>query len=803
MLVDEEESLEFGALLRRFRLARAVSQETLAERARLSVQSVSSLERGARRAPYRHTVNALADALGLAAEERAALAQAAVRPRGPRMVSRRATPAPAAFPAYATTFIGRESERAELAALIERSRLVVICGFGGIGKTRLAIEVGSAFAIRGEREASFVDFTSLRDPAHVVSRITEALRLGAVADLDTLVRALERRPILLVLDNCETVIDECARAVEALLRGCPKLRILATSREPFRVDGETLYRLGALDPGSAAVELFVDRVRAARASAAHDPEHAASVAIARRLDGIPLAIELAAGLARTRGIDEILASLWSNDFLTEGERRSAVARHQTMHAAISWSYDALDPEEQTDLRLLAYPPAGTTRAGALSICARATDRSLRRLVDLSLVIEARSGRFGLHEITKQFVSARRSAAETALAADRYAQYLAAQLSEALERGWHADSPDMLEPFARLVPELDNVRQAFRHALDSEDRSLALALSAGPDYWTVTGRVTEGSQWLERVDALCGVADDDARSAALQFSLMLCAIQAGRPDEALTRARRAAALAQRHDLPLIGGRVRIILGHVDLARGEARAAAARFADAEAQLTENGLEMGASRARIFRAFALIELGEAEAAASIAREHERRLMARFGSVARPERAFIATLLAEVARLRGELDAALENLRSAVDAIAGGPMTSVYARAVHGLAEALVLRGRLDEAQQFAATALRDFHERGFVTEHALLLEVCALRLLRSGSVDSAARVAYFADAVLRRARRTRWRFHAELAQTLHAELDAVLDPAERERLTLSADAAGVAETSAIALPDIELID
>ena len=799
----EGEMLDFGAVLRRFRLAREVSQETLAERARLSVQSVSSLERGVRRAPYRHTVNALADALGLDAGERETLAQAAIRPRGPRMVSRAARSVPAVFPSYATTFLGRESECRELLALIERARLVVICGFGGIGKTRLAIEAGLAFAGRGERNASFVDFTSLRDPSLVVSRIAGALKLGTVSNLDTLVSALERRPALLVLDNCETVIDECAGVVEALLRGCPNVRILATSREPFRIDGETLYRLGPLDPSGAAVELFVERVRAARASAAHDPPHAAAAEIARRLEGIPLAIELAAGLARTHSLDDILTSLSSDDFLTAAQRRSAVAHHQTMNAAIAWSYDALDSEEQIDLRLLAYPPAGTTRAGALAICARSTDRSLRRLVDLSLVIEDGSGRVGLHEITKQFVSARRSAAETASAADRYAWFLAAQLSDALERGWHSDAPDMLEPFAALVAELDNVRQAFRHALDSADRPLALALSAGPDYWTVTGRVTEGTQWLERVDVLCGAADDDARSAALQFSLMLCAIQAGRPDEALARAQRAAALAERHDLPLIGGRVRIILGHVDLARGDARAAAARFAAAEAQLTQNGLEMGASRARIFHAFALIELGEAEAAASIAREHERRLMARFGSVARPERAFIATLLAEAARLSGELDAGAEYLRSAVDAIAGGPMTTIYARAIHGLAEALVLQGRFDEAQEFAAVALRDFHERGFATELALLLEVCAALLLRRGSVDSAARVAYFADAVLCRARRVRWRFSAELARTLHAELGARLNPAERERLTASAQAAGAAETIAIAVPDAALYD
>jgi predicted ATPase len=784
--VAEEDALDFGALLRAFRLARTVSQEELAGRSRLSVQSVSALERGARRAPYRHTVNALADGLGLNPDEREQLVRAAARPRGPRKTKRGGGPV-VRFPAYGTAFVGRERECREIATLAGRSRIVTICGFGGVGKTRLAVEVGRDLSLTAGRETVFVDFCAVRAPAQVVARIAAEFRLAdAPADtaLGALTAALSARDVMLVLDNCESVIDECARVVETLVRGCPRVRVIATSREPLQIDGEALYRLDSLERATAAVDLFVDRIVAS--GNADAPDRALATAIATRLDGIPLALELAAGLARTRSLTEILDALSGADFLTMAERRSTVGHHRTMHAAIEWSYAALSDDERTDLRLLAYPEAGTSREGACALCARQDDRILRRLVSASLVLEDRvSGRFRLHELTRQFVAPLAHEAEMRAAADRYALYLARRMRAAFDAGWQGASGDPLEPFLPLVAELDNVRQAFSQLLATGNLAVAAELAAGPDYWTVVGRVPEGYEWLARVRALGGEEFDGPASVPVHFGLALCAIQAGRAPEAVEHATRAGELAERHGLPVIAGRSRITLGHVALARGDASAAADHFQHASARLTDAGSESGTARARIFLAFALIELGEAARAEAIAREHARRQRERYGSLAGPERCFVEILLADVARLRGDLAGSLEHGRAALEAYDGGPITSIYARAVHGRAEALVVSGSYDEAERLMRVRLREFHERGFRTEVALLLEVAALLYLRRSRPRDAARIAYLAEAILSAARRTRTRFARETHAEVHARLAADLGESERAELRAAAAA------------------
>jgi tetratricopeptide (TPR) repeat protein len=343
---------------------------------------------------------------------------------------------------------------------------------------------------------------------------------------------------------------------------------------------------------------------------------------------------------------------------------------------------------------------------------------------------------------------------------------------AFDSGRQGASGDPLEPFLPLIAELDNVRQAFSHVLATGNIAVAAELAAGPDYWTVVGRVPEGYEWLERVRELGGAGFDGPASVPVHFGLALCAIQAGRAPEAVEHATRAGELAERHGLPVIAGRSRITLGHVALARGDAAAAADHFQRASARLTDAGSESGTARARIFLAFALIELGEAARAEAIAREHARRQRERHGSLAGPERCFVEILLADVARLRGDLAGSLEHGRAALEAYDGGPITSIYARAVHGQAEALVVSGSYDEAERLMRVRLREFHERGFRTEVALLLEIAALLYLRRSRPRDAARIAYVAEAGLSAARRTRTRF----ARETHAEVHARLAAADR---------------------------
>lgn len=781
----EETSLGFGTLLRSFRLARGVSQEELAARSGLSVQSVSALERGARRAPYRHTVNALADGLALSPDERERLARAAAQPRGPRTTKRGGASAGARFPAYGTAFIGREREYREIAALVGRSRIVTIGGFGGVGKTRLAIEVGRDLSLTAARETFFVDFCAVRDPTQVVARIAAAFRFAdtfAGTALEALTAALSHRDVMLVLDNCESVIDECARVVETLVRGCPRVHVLATSREPLQIDGEALYRLESLDRATAAIDLFVDRL-VASGVAADAPDRGLVAQIVARLDGIPLAIELSAGLARTRSLPDILGALSSVDFLTIAERRSTVGHHRTMHAAIEWSYAALSDDERMDLRLLAYPVAGTTREGARALCARSGDHILRRLVQASIVLEDRaSGRIRLHELTRQFAASLEREGEQRVAGDRYAAYLGRRMRAAFDSGWHGASGDPLEPFLPLTAELDNVRQSFSHALATRNIAVAQELAAGPDYWTVVGRVPEGFEWLERVRTLGGEGFDGPGSVPVHFGLALCAIQAGRRQEALELGTRAGQLAERHGISVIAGRAHITLGHVALASGDASAAAEHFQRASARLSDAGSENGTARAQIFLAFALIELGDAAQAETIAREHARRRRER-DSFGAPERCFVEILLADVARLRGDLAAVLEHGRAALDAYEGGPITSIYARAVHGRAAALVVSGSFDEAERLICVRLREFHDRGFRTEVALLLEIAALLFLRRSRPREAARIAYVAGAVLRAAKRTRLRFASDVHREVREGLAAALSSFERAELAAAA--------------------
>ena len=246
---------DFGTLLRHYRLAAGLSQEALAERARVSSEGISALERGYRRTPQRETLSLLADALALDAEQRA-IFEAAARPVSSRRQSGASItvgPWPAAgtfpLPIALTSFIGRTTDIAEVAVLLRERRLVTLTGAGGIGKTQTALRVGSALAESGELSICFVPFAPTDDTSSAVATIATALSVQDVPQrsrLEVLIAVLKEKPVLLILDGCEHLIDEVARASQALLTGTTALRILATSREPLRAAGEYAYRLPAL-----------------------------------------------------------------------------------------------------------------------------------------------------------------------------------------------------------------------------------------------------------------------------------------------------------------------------------------------------------------------------------------------------------------------------------------------------------------------------------------------------------------------------------------------------------------------------
>jgi predicted ATPase/transcriptional regulator with XRE-family HTH domain len=452
----------FGELLRRSRMAAGLTQEELAERAGLSARGIQDLERGLRRSPHPDTVRRLWAALGLSdtrrpvepaeiralragmdaavAGERALTTPAATRrmqvDAGP-MESGDGQPLANNLPAPISSFVGREEDMAGVIRALEAARLVTLVGTGGCGKTRLAVEVGTRTLSEYAHGVWFVELAPLTDPELVPAAILEALRRREVAGqthLAVLENYLRSKQALLVLDNCEHLIESSAQLAYAVLRACPRLRILATSREPLRITGERLCRLSMLPvppetitlaprdlaAAYAAVQLFVDRARLVRPEFELNDSSAPAVArICRRLDGHPLALELAAARLRTLSPEQIATRLEDRFRLLVGGGRAVAPRQRTLVATLDWSYGLLSPDEQALMRRLSVFAGGWTLEAAEKVAEYAGVAEvlelLTGLVDKSLAQVAASAdpdepRYWLHEMVRQYAAERHSAA---------------------------------------------------------------------------------------------------------------------------------------------------------------------------------------------------------------------------------------------------------------------------------------------------------------------------------------------------------------------------------------------------------
>jgi predicted ATPase/transcriptional regulator with XRE-family HTH domain/tetratricopeptide (TPR) repeat protein len=494
----------FGTLLRRFRLEASLSQEALAERARMSVETVRALERGARRAPYRDTVALLAGALSLAAEERAQLEAAAARPSRPRLrgmsaptqgalalevvTLEAAEPRQHNLPADVSSLIGRDEAVAVVGALVNGHRLVTLVGSGGVGKTRVALQVARNEVNRWPDGVWMTRLAPLSDSSLVAPTVAGALGVnssGARPVIEEIVAALSRLRLLLVLDNCEHVVDEAALVAEAILRGCPDVHVLATSRERLNLGGERVYRVPSLAVPPAgepltqeemsqygAAALFVERAESAGGGLEVGDETAPLVAqICRRLDGIPLAIELAAARAHTLSLGGLARKLDEDFSLPAGGSRTALPRHQTMRATIDWSYELLTDAERALFRRLGVFAGGWTLDVAEAVCAGGQCAEeevfglLCGLVEKSLVIADPSGvdtRYRLLESTRAYALEKLDAdGERMTLAKRHAEWF----TEFFERGggvlWRSEHVSRA-PLLRA--EVDNGRTALEWAV---------------------------------------------------------------------------------------------------------------------------------------------------------------------------------------------------------------------------------------------------------------------------------------------------------------------------------------------------
>src|SRR5262245_37461410 len=355
--VGERQAPVFAELLRRLRSEAGLTQEELAEAARIGVRTVSDLERGVSVTARKETARLLADALGLTGARRAKFETAA---RGRTWPGRLPGGLAHGLTAPLTSFLGRDQDLAEVHALVGGDRLVTLTGLGGTGKTRLAVEVARR-AVGGFADGVWLaSLAGIQAGALVVPRVIEALGIrqdSQVAAVAALQFRLRQAELLLVLDNCEHVLPACASLVETLLAAAPGLRVLATSREPLGVPGEVTYLVSPLAlpaPGdeaagllAPAVRLFLERGAAARAGTGAAAAPAAVAArTCGRLDGLPLAIELAAAWTRSLSADEIEEHLADKFRFLRQTRQGGDLRHQTLKAAIDWSYDLLTADEQ-------------------------------------------------------------------------------------------------------------------------------------------------------------------------------------------------------------------------------------------------------------------------------------------------------------------------------------------------------------------------------------------------------------------------------------------------------------------------
>jgi predicted ATPase/DNA-binding CsgD family transcriptional regulator/transcriptional regulator with XRE-family HTH domain len=507
----------FGARLRRLRESAGLTQEALAERAGLSAKGIAALERGRSRRPYPHTIAALADALGLVGDDRAALT-GADREAAARGADRPPLPVPP------TPLIGREGDLAALGALLgDGARLVTLTGPGGVGKTRLALALAAAVAPDFPDGGAFAPLAPLGDAALVPRAIAGALGLPEEGSRSTgaLLRdALQGRRLLLVLDNCEHVLA-MAPALAELLAACQGLAVLATSRSPLRLRGERewavaplalpeLARLPAVAEvaESPAVRLFVDRAREVVPGFALAQQDAAAVAaICRRLDGLPLALELAAARLRLLSPTELLARLdRALPLLVDGPR-DLPARQRTMRDAIAWSHDLLGPDEQRLFRRLAAFAGGWTLAAAEAVGGETALHHLSALVEQSLVLAER----GEGEVRYRLLEPVREYAREQLAVSGEAEVVRGghtafyrALAEAAAA--HLLGPGQQAWLDRLGAEVHNLRASVRSLLDGGDAAGAVDLVWSLwRFWRLTGRQREAHDWVAEALASAGAS----------------------------------------------------------------------------------------------------------------------------------------------------------------------------------------------------------------------------------------------------------------------------------------------------------
>ena len=457
---------------------------------------------------------------------------------------------PSNLPVRLTSFVGREQEIAAVRRALGETRLLTLTGAGGCGKTRLALRVADELLWAYPHGIWFVELAALADPALVPQTVAAALGLPTTeqqSPVATLTEFVRPRSLLLILDNCEHLVAACADVVETLLRAGPNVEVLATSREPLGVGGEAVWpvpplalppaawesavtdeqiRRESASPMPDSIHLFVERARLHRPAFALTPQNAAAVAeVCRRLDGIPLALELAAARVAVLSVEQIAARLGDRFRLLTGGGRTALPRQQTLRAALDWSYDLLTAEEQALLRRLSVFAGGFTLEAAEHIGTGDVLDLLTSLVDKSLVLAEDQGgivRYRLLETVRQYAGEKLAeGGEDAAARDRHVEWYVGLVQAAAEAFRGPREPEWL---SRLEQEHENLRAALSWSLSQGTGAPALRLAAGlARFWEMRGHIGEGKRWLEQALA-AGGAPPSLRAMGLRGAGVLAYMQ---------------------------------------------------------------------------------------------------------------------------------------------------------------------------------------------------------------------------------------------------------------------------------------
>lgn len=524
--------ISFGEWLKRQRKAAGWTQEQLARQVNCSTITLRKLEAGERR-PSESIAARLAEIFHLAPHEQEAFLRFARRGLGNAPAPVSTSPwQPAAprsnLPAAVTSLVGREKELAELQDYLQNAsiRLVSLVGPPGIGKTRLSVEVGRAALSEFPDGVFFVALAPLNDPALIEPAIIQALDYVVARKQpieQQLIHSIGDKKMLLLLDNCEHLIEEAARLISDLLSACSRLKILVTSREALRVPGEWLYPVPPLDlpeegasvkleAGQAnfsALTLFAERTRAVRPDFRLTAENVGAVAaICTQLDGLPLAIELLAARVRLMSPQSLLERMSADLVLSADGMRAVPARQKTLHNAIAWSYHTLSTLEQLLLNYLSVFSGGFTLEAAEAMCAETVSQPaadiINALADKSLLRrsfdERGEPRFAMLKVIQQFVlNQLRNAGREAEARDRHLGYFL-QLAEQGAR--EIRGPRQVEWADSIQDELNNLRAALEWAVSSQHTEAALCLLGALGWpWEIGGHYREARAWLERIRAL--------------------------------------------------------------------------------------------------------------------------------------------------------------------------------------------------------------------------------------------------------------------------------------------------------------